>query len=199
MFKPYCRIVRHAQPLVAPGVCYGRLDVAADSAHTEQVAQALLAAWDGVPPLLLHSPMQRCVQLLEAVRVLLAESGLQWAVRAEPLLAEMDFGHWEGQTWDAIGPDALDAWTRDFAHYRPGGGESVAQFMQRVGQVWQATQRHMARTDQPVWWLAHAGVARAAHCWQHGVQVQQAIDWPQEGLAYGMWVDMPQIQALAQW
>lgn len=189
--QPYCRIVRHARPLLAPGVCYGRLDVAADSAHTQQVAQALLAAWDGVPPLLLYSPLQRCVQLHDALQAELAGRALAWPAQCEPLLVEMDFGAWEGQAWDAIGHAAVEAWTQDFGNYCPGGGESLAQFMQRVGQVWQRCQAHMATTGQPVWCLSHAGVARAAQCWHQGQQVAQASDWPQHGLAYGEWVDYP--------
>ena len=27
----------------------------------------------------------------------------------------MDFGAWEGQSWDAIGREAMDAWLADFA------------------------------------------------------------------------------------
>ena len=35
-------LVRHAQPLVASGLCYGALDVAADLAATQLAAQALV-------------------------------------------------------------------------------------------------------------------------------------------------------------
>ena len=34
-------LVRHAQPLVAPGTCYGRLDVPADTHATLTAARAL--------------------------------------------------------------------------------------------------------------------------------------------------------------
>ncbi|MCJ7799775.1 MAG: histidine phosphatase family protein, partial [Polaromonas sp.] len=55
-------LVRHAQPLVARGTCYGRLDVAADAPDTAQCAQALAAL---LPPgTRVHSsPLQRCEQL----------------------------------------------------------------------------------------------------------------------------------------
>ena len=35
-------LVRHAQPLVAPGVCYGATDMPADVDATSQAAQALV-------------------------------------------------------------------------------------------------------------------------------------------------------------
>ena len=59
-------LVRHAQPLVAPGVCYGALDLRADPAATADSAQRLAAA---LPPRLSasHSPLQRCEQLAHAL------------------------------------------------------------------------------------------------------------------------------------
>jgi alpha-ribazole phosphatase len=52
-------LLRHAQPLVDSGVCYGALDVAADEAATHVAAQGAAQA---LPPDLLvwHSPLQRC-------------------------------------------------------------------------------------------------------------------------------------------
>ena len=52
-------LVRHAQPLIAPGICYGALDMPADPAATARSAQRLAAA---LPQRLSvwHSPLQRC-------------------------------------------------------------------------------------------------------------------------------------------
>ena len=47
-------------------------------------------------------------------------------MRFDARLAELDFGHWEMQSWDGIPRAEVDAWAADVAHYRPGGGESVA-------------------------------------------------------------------------
>ena len=59
-------LARHAQPLVAPGTCYGRLDVPAEPAATQAAAQALAQA---LPTGLrtVSSPLQRCTQLAESL------------------------------------------------------------------------------------------------------------------------------------
>lgn len=97
----------------------------------------------------------------------------------------MAFGRWEGQTWDAIGQPAIDAWVADFGQHRPGGGESAHAVLQRVGATLQNT---LARGSNTVW-LTHAGVIRAAHLWLAGVRhVHDAAAWPPNAPAFGQWV-----------
>ncbi len=50
-------LVRHARPLIAPGICYGRHDVAADAAGTRAAAERLHAA---LPPRLAGPSRRRC-------------------------------------------------------------------------------------------------------------------------------------------
>ena len=69
------------------------------------------------------SPLQRARLLAEA---------LDPETRIDERLSEMDFGEWEGQPWDAIDRDALDAWAADTLHYTPPGGESVAGLQHRA-------------------------------------------------------------------
>lgn len=167
-------LVRHARPLVAAGVCYGALDVPADAQATQQAAEQLAATLPaGVA--VQCSTLQRCELLAQALYALRPDLALHFDAR----LREMDFGSWEGQSWDAIGPSALADWTADFAHYRPGGGESVQVFMQRVAAAWDAVQ-----TDQL--WITHAGVARATHLLAQGIRhIDRADQWPQAGPGYG--------------
>jgi alpha-ribazole phosphatase len=54
-----------------------------------------------------------------------------WTHRIDPRLLEADFGTWDGRPWSTIGVDAVDAWVRDFADHRPGGGESVREVLLR--------------------------------------------------------------------
>lgn len=172
-------LVRHAQPLVPQGVCYGAWDVPADAQATEHAAQAVASV---LPPgvQVYCSPLQRCEQLAQCLRGLRPDLTYETEVR----LAEMDFGTWEGQRWDALDPAVLQAWTDDFAHWRCGGGESVAGFMQRVAAVWDGACR--ARCDQV--WLTHAGVIRAARLLSRGQRtVQRAHQWPHEAPAWGQW------------
>jgi len=173
-------LVRHAQPLVAPGVCYGALDVPADGDATQQTARGLAQR---LPPgvRVQTSPLQRCQQLAQALQVLRPDVSFHTEVR----LAEMNFGTWEGRRWDALSPEALDVWTNDFWRHRVGGGESVADVMGRVAEVWEVAMV-ASLTNVPQVWLTHAGVIRAARLIASGQrEVRTAADWPAAAPGYG--------------
>ena len=172
-------LVRHAQVLLPPGICYGATDVAADAAATLSAAQALAAELpQGLS--LRVSPLQRCEQLAQALQGLRPDL----ICKTDAGLAEMDFGHWEGQAWSSIPQGALDAWVADFAHHRFGGRESVDEVMQRVALAWDAT----LQIGQDAAWITHAGVIRAASLLHRGLrQVQQADQWPKAAPGFGMW------------
>jgi len=173
-------LVRHAQPLIAPGVCYGALDVPADGAATQQAANGLAQR---LPPgaRVQVSPLLRCQQLAQALQALRVDLSFQ----AEGRLAEMNFGTWEGQRWDALPPEAFEAWTTDFWFHRVGGGECVADFMGRVAEVWDAAVASPVSGVSQVW-LTHAGVIRAARLIASGQrEVRTAADWPAAAPGYG--------------
>ena len=176
-------LVRHAKPLIAPGICYGQLDVAVDADATTACARELVKALPrGVN--IICSPLQRC-ELLAHVLI-----GLQpdLTYKTDPRLKEMDFGQWEGQRWEDIGAAAIDAWVADFAHHRPGGGESSGQFMQRIAAVWDETAK---AAGTPTLWITHAGVIRAATLLQAGQrQIDSAAQWPAAAPGFGSWVQL---------
>jgi alpha-ribazole phosphatase len=170
-------LVRHAQPLVARGVCYGTTDMPADEAATKHAAMAL-AQQLPIGARLFSSPLQRCRQLTQALLVLRAD--LQASI--EPRLVEMDFGCWEGQRWDAIPRSAIDAWTADFGGLCFGGGESVQTLLNRVAGIWDASRKSNKQTV----WITHAGVMRAAMLLQQNVRtVQRGDQWPRQTLEFG--------------
>ncbi|MGC3984057.1 MAG: histidine phosphatase family protein [Pseudorhodoferax sp.] len=171
-------LVRHPLVQLAPGICYGASDVPADPVHTADCAARLARE---LPHGLAGacSPLGRCRSLADALRRLRPD--LRFT--ADARLAEMDFGRWEGQHWDGIGPAAMDAWTQDFARHRPGGGESVSDFVERVEAALQAT----AAADAPeALWITHAGVAKAVRWLLSGKgPLARADQWPLESLACG--------------
>jgi alpha-ribazole phosphatase len=116
-------LVRHPAPMIAPGLCYGRLDIEA-LADTSQIATdpALTGA-----RVVWTSPAARCRGVAEAI----AES-LTVPLRLDDRLLELDFGAWEGQPWSAIGRDELDRWAADPVEFAPPGGESGAALIARV-------------------------------------------------------------------
>ena len=181
-------LVRHAQPLIAPGICYGQLDVAAVAGETEVCARRLATA---LPPGLrvLSSPLQRCEQLASVLYGLRPDL----AYKTESRLQEMNFGQWEGRPWQAIDPRALQAWTTDFATYAVGeNGDSASSFMARVRSVFDEID------GQNTLWITHAGVIRAVQLLAQGVRdIQRADQWPREAPNYGQCrsLDLPTGQA----
>ena len=170
-------LVRHARPLVEPGLCYGALDVEADPVETAAVARELAGALPRSLALL-ASPRQRCAALAQALSALRPD--LAW--RVDERLAEMDFGRWEGRRWDDLDRYELDAWSGDFANYRAGGcGESSAQFLGRVGQL--LDEAILAGRDQA--WITHGGVYKALLLRQSGIGTPAASDWPSVSLGWG--------------
>ncbi|WP_317204295.1 histidine phosphatase family protein [Janthinobacterium sp.] len=176
-------VVRHAQPLIEPGICYGALDVPADPIATQQAARALAQV---LPhgAVLQTSVLQRCEQLRQAICGLRPDLTHQ----PEPRLVEMNFGIYEGVAWVDISKDALDAWTQDFAQHRFGGQESVAEFMTRVAAVWDEC---LAEPREDRVWITHAGVARSTLLLAQGIRVpRSAQQWPAGAPAFGQWMEV---------
>jgi alpha-ribazole phosphatase len=172
-------LVRHAQPLVEAGVCYGASDLPADAQATQACACALAEL---LPPGLrvLTSPLQRCTQLAQALQALRPDL----PATPDARLREMDFGCWEGVRWDAIPKTAYDAWTSAFGQHRFGGRESVQELMQRVA----AAQVEAVQGGGDVAWITHAGVMRAMRLLAQGIaRIEHAAQWPQEAPAWGQW------------
>ena len=172
-------LVRHAQPLVAHGVCYGQLDMAAELQATQLCAAALAKV---LPTGMTGacSTLQRCEQLASVL------IGLQpdLSLKNDPRLREMNFGEWEGRAWSDIPRAELDDWTANFADYPVGTtGESVTQFMARVAAAFDELP-----TARDTLWITHAGVIRAAQLLARGVRrVDRADQWPSEAPACGQW------------
>lgn len=171
-------LVRHPQPDIAPGVCYGSTDLAVLPERVEQTYAALqLPA--GLP--IYSSPLRRCAAL--AAR-------LTPSPRHDARLAEMHFGAWEMQPWDAIPREEVDAWAADMAHYRPGGGESVLQMAERINAFYTDLQRQ----HQAAIIICHAGTIRLLSARHAGLAPpEMALQAAQSGhqIPYGATVILP--------
>ena len=145
-------LVRHAKPLVAPGVCYGRSDVPVDPAEQTRIA-AILRAQLPAGVALFSSPLKRCAGLAAELHATLACG----PVVLDQRLAEIDFGSWEMRTWQAIGKADIDAWAADTVYYQPGGGESVLHMAERIAQFYEAL---LAAETSAAIVICHAGAIR---------------------------------------
>lgn len=160
-------LIRHPRPLVAPGICYGSSDLAADPAHQAQVLAALqpeVQAALASGARLISSPLQRCAALAHA----LAER-LDCPIETDPRLQEMDFGQWELRSWTDIARAEVDAWAADLVHYRPGGGENVLEVARRVQDFRAALQRQ----QRDAILICHAGTIRLLTACQPGLSLEE--------------------------
>jgi len=144
-------LVRHPQPVIETGICYGRSDL---DVSAEQLTQARrqLALAQPTALTIYTSPLQRCAKLAQA----LAEHWNHAAPDPDARLAEIDFGQWELRRWDDIPRHEIDAWAADLVHYQPGGGESVLQMAVRVHDFYQ----HWRRQHHDAIVICHAGTIR---------------------------------------
>ncbi len=160
-------LIRHTTPRIAPGICYGQLDIGVADSFDEEANNVLY--W--LPPvdLIITSPLQRARRLAEhIVQIQRCE------LRSDARLMEKHFGTWEGRAWDDIARHEIDAWAADVSGYAPLGGESAQQLMQRVQfflrDVVQLPQQNIAL-------VAHGGSIRALLAQIGDVPVINTLDW----------------------
>lgn len=128
MAAPELWIWRHPRAEGAAGRCIGRTDLALDRRRAKRLAHRIRrsARRAGLPREICTSPLRRCRDVGRWLR------RWGWRHRIDARLAEMDFGAWDGRPWSALGAEVFAAWEADFLHHRVGGGESLAQLLERV-------------------------------------------------------------------
>lgn len=119
-------LIRHTTPAIAKGMIYGRTDVALADTFIEEKATIL----EKLPPKIdtvFSSPSTRCTQLA---------SHITESYRTDERLYEVNFGQWEGKTWDTVDQKELDPWMQDYVNICPPEGESMLQMQERVMSFW---------------------------------------------------------------
>lgn len=89
---------------------------------------------------------------------------LPFEAEIRPELCEVDFGQWEGRTFEEISrdwPDAARDWTKAGADFVFPGGEKVSAFLERVGRI---SREIAAGRNGACLVVAHGGVIRAFIC-----------------------------------
>lgn len=119
---------RHPRPIGAAGCCIGRTDLEVERRRAKRLAHRITAAArrEGLPREVWTSPARRCAEVGRHLR----HGG--FVHRIDERLWELDFGAWDGQPWATIGWPEVAQWEADFAHHRPGGGESLAMLIERA-------------------------------------------------------------------
>ncbi|MBB6270352.1 alpha-ribazole phosphatase [Pedobacter cryoconitis] len=115
-------LIRHTTPLIKKGLIYGRLDVPLADTFTkekdhimEQIPSDLVIVYS--------SPSFRCKVLAAEISPVYQES---------EALYELNFGDWEGDTWDTVDRDECELWMKDFVNGAPPNGETMLEMQKRV-------------------------------------------------------------------
>ena len=163
----YLTLIRHTKPAIPLGVCYGQLDVDLDEsfvAEAKDISRCISA-----PELIITSPLLRSRRLAEYLAI---EHGCELRARVE--LKEMNFGNWEGQFWNDITRDEIDAWNADVLNYIPPNGESALQMQQRVITLMQELAEYK---QQHIVIVAHGGSIRAALAHLGNIPLSATLNW----------------------
>ena len=170
-------ILRHGQRHQDPQWRYtGQREVPLTAVGRQQAKEWAPAfqSWSIAP--IWTSPLGRCQ---ETARIIAA--ALQCPLAVEPALLEIDLGDWEGLTREEMrlrNPGAYEARGKNMATYRPPGGESFADLLERV-RPW--AEKTLTRAEQTVA-VSHAGVVRVLACWARNAPLERLFDFtPPEG------------------
>lgn len=122
---------RHPKPTGATGLCVGAgCDLPVHWRRAKRLARRVQARArrERLAHEVWTSPLRRCADVGRWLK------RWGWQHHVDAALLELHFGDWEGRPWAQIAHAEVDAWVADFAHYAPGGGESLASFLAHVSQ-----------------------------------------------------------------
>ena len=162
-------LVRHGRTHAnAGGLLQGHLDNELDAVGHDQAAM-LGPALVRVAPVtrIIASPLRRAQQTAAAVA---GHTGCE--VETDARWIELDYGDYDGQPMTSVAPEVWARWRSD-AHFRPPGGESMAELDVRVRAA--LTDLAAATDAGHVVVVSHVSPIKAAVAWALGVDI--GVSW----------------------
>lgn len=118
-------LIRHTSVYNPRAICYGNGEVQLAPSFKQEVEHILSANNFTDVSHVFSSPSVRCTLLAE-------ECFPNHAIALQPLLSEMNFGTWQGQTWESLAAEAKEFYA-DFSYNKQfPNGESFMQLKLRV-------------------------------------------------------------------
>tara|TARA_B100000963_G_C22455422_1_gene593125 strand:- start:231 stop:809 length:579 start_codon:yes stop_codon:yes gene_type:complete len=142
--------MRHSSLVVPRGICYGvaNIDVSSDFHMEVENLQRSLNGF--TPDLVISSPLQRCVKLA------VSAFGIEPEINSN--LKEIDYGDWEGESWEDIAIEGGNLWMYKNTLNSPPNGESFAELKLRVVKE---LQNILKRSEEKIAVVCHGGVIRS--------------------------------------
>ena len=158
--------IRHSSLAVPRGVCYGFSNI--DVSHNfKREANNLQRNLDGFyPDVVISSPLQRCVKL--------AVLTFDVSPQINQNLKEVNYGDWEGKTWEEINVEGDNLWMYANVNNQPPNGESFGELRDRVVEQLDVI---LNRPEDKIALVCHGGVIRSAlsHLLQTPLEVTRSF------------------------
>lgn len=145
-------LIRHTRPDIAPGVCYGRLDVGLPADYAGEASRLPSLLPQAVATVVTSNAL-RCRRLADFLA-----APLHAKVTTDDRLRELDFGQWEGHAWSDIPKIQTSVWARDVWNQSAPDGESYSELHARVSAAWESL---LLIADEALIVVGHAGPLRA--------------------------------------
>jgi alpha-ribazole phosphatase len=146
---------------------YGSTDIRLSDRGQLQAAAIVSAIHEYHPERYFCSPLQRCLETIQPVADL--------PIEILPDLREVNFGSWEGKTFEeiqAVDPVVVDRWAEFDPAFAFPGGECLGDFLERIRSVGS----FMASVpEQTVLAVTHAGVIRSLICYYLGLSPRNYV------------------------
>lgn len=151
-------LIRHTEPLISTGICYGQLDCSVTEDYVKQFANISHYFNDKKIDAIYSSPLYRCALLAED----LAKQHFHCSVIYRDAFKEINFGDWEGQKWNDIGREKIEQWNENRLHFQFPNGETPFIFIQRVLKEYASLQslNNQTQENKTIVLVTHAGVLR---------------------------------------
>lgn len=142
-------LIRHIEPDLEKGICYGQLDVPIPTNYKEQ-HEGIIANLPKDYDAIYSSPLTRCKLLSQQISK---------NVIFDDRLMEVNFGDWEGKKWDNINQTELNHWMENYIEVAPSNGESLTQLIIRFSSFMNDFKK---KNFKKVIIVTHAGIIRSA-------------------------------------
>ena len=120
-------LVRHTQPKIGSGICYGQTDVNLFETFEKESVAIMQKLGEICFSNIYSSPLRRCCRLASLFsKAAVVETSI------DNRLVEMNFGDWEGQLWHEITDPLLENWYTYWMDTPAGGAESFLDQYNRV-------------------------------------------------------------------
>lgn len=159
-------LLRHTRVDVPQGICYGQSDVPLAESFPEEAAAVVKKLSEIRFDRVYSSPLSRCMLLAEKISN---------AILEDDRLKELNFGDWEGKTWDSIyESEEGKHWFADYENIACPQGESFRMMIDRVSHFIGDLPPDM----ENLLIVTHAGIIRSFLTILKGFSIDKAFNTP---------------------